>query len=74
MSTQPLLQRTANKRIALPVRVEPKIAFARETGTLASAVRRAGILRLQDTNDEDQRKRGREEEKENRKRARREEA
>ncbi|CAG7848575.1 hypothetical protein SIIN_5884_T [Serendipita indica DSM 11827] len=24
MSTQPLLQRTAQKRIALPVRVEPK--------------------------------------------------
>jgi len=30
MSTQPLLQRTANKRIALPIRVEPKIAFANE--------------------------------------------
>lgn len=30
MSTQPLLQRTAQKRIALPVRVEPKIAFANE--------------------------------------------
>ncbi|KAI0004947.1 vacuolar transporter chaperone 1 [Russula compacta] len=30
MSTQPLLQRTANKRIALPVRVEPKVAFANE--------------------------------------------
>ena len=30
MSTQPLLQRTANKRIAIPVRVEPKVAFANE--------------------------------------------
>ena len=30
MSTQPLLQRTAAKRIALPVRVEPKVAFANE--------------------------------------------
>lgn len=30
MSTQPLLQRTASKRIALPVRVEPKISFANE--------------------------------------------
>jgi len=30
MSTQPLLQRTAAKRIALPVRVEPKISFANE--------------------------------------------
>ena len=30
MSTQPLLQRTANKRIALPIRVEPKVAFANE--------------------------------------------
>lgn len=30
MSTQPLLQRTANKRIALPVRVEPKVFFANE--------------------------------------------
>lgn len=30
MSTQPLLQRTASKRIALPVRVEPKVAFANE--------------------------------------------
>ena len=30
MSTQPLLQRTATKRIALPVRVEPKISFANE--------------------------------------------
>jgi uncharacterized membrane protein YidH (DUF202 family) len=30
MSTQPLLQRTAQKRIALPVRVEPKISFANE--------------------------------------------
>jgi len=30
MSTQPLLQRTAGKRIALPVRVEPKVAFANE--------------------------------------------
>lgn len=30
MSTQPLLQRTAQKRIALPVRVEPKVAFANE--------------------------------------------
>jgi uncharacterized membrane protein YidH (DUF202 family) len=30
MSTQPLLQRTADKRIALPVRVEPKVAFANE--------------------------------------------
>ncbi|KAG6903469.1 vacuolar transporter chaperone [Termitomyces sp. Mi166 len=30
MSTQPLLQRTANKRIALPVRVEPKVSFANE--------------------------------------------
>ena len=28
MSTQPLLQRTATKRIALPVRVEPKVSFA----------------------------------------------
>lgn len=28
MSTQPLLQRTAGKRIALPVRVEPKVFFA----------------------------------------------
>jgi hypothetical protein len=26
MSTQPLLQRTAQKRIALPVRVEPKVS------------------------------------------------
>ncbi|KAJ9098603.1 vacuolar transporter chaperone [Naganishia friedmannii] len=30
MSTAPLLQRTANKRIALPVRVEPKVYFANE--------------------------------------------
>ena len=30
MSTQPLLQRTAAKRIALPVKVEPKISFANE--------------------------------------------
>ncbi|KAJ2931673.1 hypothetical protein H1R20_g5402, partial [Candolleomyces eurysporus] len=30
MSTQPLLQRTATKRIALPVRVEPKVSFANE--------------------------------------------
>lgn len=30
MSTQPLLQRTAQKRIALPVRVEPKVSFANE--------------------------------------------
>ena len=30
MSTQPLLQRTAAKRIALPVKVEPKVAFANE--------------------------------------------
>lgn len=30
MSTQPLLQRTASKRIALPVKVEPKVAFANE--------------------------------------------
>ncbi|KAE8229085.1 hypothetical protein CF326_g5956 [Tilletia indica] len=30
MSTQPLLQRTAGKRIALPVRVEPKVFFANE--------------------------------------------
>jgi len=31
MSTQPLLQRAApNKRIALPVRVEPKVFFANE--------------------------------------------
>lgn len=30
MSTQPLLQRTAQKRIALPVRVEPKVFFANE--------------------------------------------
>ncbi|KAI5478767.1 hypothetical protein MNV49_004593 [Pseudohyphozyma bogoriensis] len=30
MSTAPLLQRTANKRIALPVRVEPKVFFANE--------------------------------------------
>ncbi|CAD6584821.1 MAG: vacuolar transporter chaperone [Cyphobasidiales sp. Tagirdzhanova-0007] len=31
MSTQPLLQRSsANKRIALPVRVEPKVFFANE--------------------------------------------
>ncbi len=30
MSTQPLLQRTANKRIALPIRVEPKVSFANE--------------------------------------------
>jgi uncharacterized membrane protein YidH (DUF202 family) len=30
MSTQPLLQRTADKRIALPVRVEPKVSFANE--------------------------------------------
>ena len=30
MSTQPLLQRTATKRIALPVRVEPKVFFANE--------------------------------------------
>lgn len=27
MSTQPLLQRTSNKRIALPVRVEPKVSL-----------------------------------------------
>ena len=31
MSTQPLLQRTAQKRIALPVRVEPKVS--EETAT-----------------------------------------
>lgn len=30
MSTQPLLQRTANKRIALPVKIEPKVFFANE--------------------------------------------
>ncbi|KZP24691.1 vacuolar transporter chaperone 1 [Athelia psychrophila] len=30
MSTQPLLQRTASKRIALPVKVEPKVSFANE--------------------------------------------
>jgi len=30
MSTQPLLQRTASKRISLPVKVEPKVAFANE--------------------------------------------
>ncbi|CAH7669325.1 hypothetical protein PPACK8108_LOCUS3927 [Phakopsora pachyrhizi] len=30
MSTQPLLQRPAGKRIALPVRVEPKVFFANE--------------------------------------------
>jgi uncharacterized membrane protein YidH (DUF202 family) len=30
MSTQPLLQRTAAKRIALPVRIEPKVSFANE--------------------------------------------
>lgn len=30
MSTQPLLQRTAQKRIALPVKVEPKVFFANE--------------------------------------------
>jgi hypothetical protein len=30
MSTQPLLQRTAQKRIALPIRVEPKVFFANE--------------------------------------------
>ena len=30
MSTQPLLQRTAAKRIALPVKVEPKVSFADE--------------------------------------------
>ncbi|TBU33021.1 vacuolar transporter chaperone 1 [Dichomitus squalens] len=30
MSTQPLLQRTAAKRIALPVKIEPKVAFANE--------------------------------------------
>ncbi|KZV78281.1 putative VTC1-protein controls Sec18p/NSF-dependent priming of snares and [Exidia glandulosa HHB12029] len=30
MSTQPLLQRTAQKRIALPLKVEPKVAFANE--------------------------------------------
>ncbi|KAJ7068455.1 vacuolar transporter chaperone 1 [Mycena amicta] len=30
MSTQPLLARTAAKRIALPVRVEPKVSFANE--------------------------------------------
>ncbi|KAI0797057.1 hypothetical protein C8Q75DRAFT_729857 [Abortiporus biennis] len=30
MSTQPLLQRTATKRIALPVKVEPKVSFANE--------------------------------------------
>lgn len=30
MSTQPLLQRTAQKRIALPIRVEPKVSFANE--------------------------------------------
>ena len=30
MSTQPLLQRTAGKRIALPTRVEPKVFFANE--------------------------------------------
>ncbi|SGY66935.1 BQ5605_C004g02726 [Microbotryum silenes-dioicae] len=30
MSSQPLLQRAPNKRIALPVRVEPKVFFANE--------------------------------------------
>ena len=30
MSTQPLLQRTASKRIALPIRIEPKVSFANE--------------------------------------------
>ncbi|KAG0146000.1 hypothetical protein CROQUDRAFT_545618 [Cronartium quercuum f. sp. fusiforme G11] len=30
MSTQPLLQRAPGKRIALPVRVEPKVYFANE--------------------------------------------
>ena len=38
MSTQPLLQRSAGKRIALPVRVEPKVFFANErTCTLRAA-------------------------------------
>ena len=32
MSTQPLLQRTAQKRIALPVRVEPKVSKETTTG------------------------------------------
>lgn len=35
MSTQPLLQRTASKRIALPVRIEPKVSFANERTFLA---------------------------------------
>ena len=30
MSTQPLLQSAPGKRIALPVRVEPKVFFANE--------------------------------------------
>jgi hypothetical protein len=33
MSTQPLLQRTAQNRIAQPVRVEPKVFFANERST-----------------------------------------
>ncbi|KIR30936.1 vacuolar transporter chaperone 1 [Cryptococcus deuterogattii 99/473] len=39
MSTQPLLQRTAKKRIALPVRVEPKVFFANEyVGKISAAM------------------------------------
>ncbi|KZP00213.1 putative VTC1-protein controls Sec18p/NSF-dependent priming of snares and [Calocera viscosa TUFC12733] len=30
MSTQPLLARTSQKRIALPIRIEPKVFFANE--------------------------------------------
>jgi hypothetical protein len=41
MSTQPLLQRTAQKRIALPVRVEPKVGeeTARERRGLVNGSR-----------------------------------
>jgi len=37
MSSQPLLQRPATKRIALPVRVEPKVFFANERTFLSWA-------------------------------------
>lgn len=43
MSTQPLLQRTAGKRIALPVRVEPKVFFASESLVLDHSVGLADV-------------------------------
>lgn len=44
MSTQPLLQRSAGKRIALPVRVEPKVFFANERTCMYRYIGCAGAL------------------------------